>query len=295
MIRIYLDSLLLVAGSTFALDLVTLWAVRQISGRDVSGCRLAAAAAFSTAVFVTWVGLAQAGLTNLRSGASLLAAVLAAGGSLIFVFPGMPLRCLASALFHRYLLTALAGGAATAAYSATRGSLAAAFIAAVGTVAMAAEAGWGAVHRGIRDGLFVVPVQIDFGADRVSLRALIDTGNRLRDPASGNPVIIVEYGAIEFALPREVRGALSQSGDDFAARARAIAGSAWSSRFRAVPYSSIGRKRGMMVGFRPDQVRVADGRRTVITSRVVVCVHTSALCPGGDYRALVNPDILAAA
>lgn len=303
MIRLYVDSLLLLAGSTFILDIVTLWAVRQMGGALASKARsaprprprFAAGAGLSTAVFVAMVGLAQAGLVDLTSGVSLLAGTAAAGGSLILCFPGISLRGAVIALFYRFLLTALAGGAATAAYSLTDGNMAASFVAAITAVCITAEAGWGAVHRGIRDGLFVVPVDIDFGADRVSFQALIDTGNRLRDPASGNPVIIVEYGAIEAALPREVRAALAGPDDDFVARARAVAGSAWSSRFRAVPYSSVGREKGMMVGFRPDRVRVADGRRMVITSRAVVCVHTSALCPGGNYRALVNPDILTAA
>ena len=155
-----------------------------------------------------------------------------------------------------------------------------------------AEAGWGAVHRGIRDGLFVVPVDIDFGADRVSVQALIDTGNRLRDPASGNPVIIVEYGAIESALPWQVRAALAKSDDDFMARARAVAGSTWSSRFRAVPYSSVGRE-GMMVGFRPD--RCAWRTAGEWSLRAPGMRSLSALCPGGNYRALVNPDILTVA
>ena len=234
MIRLYIDSLLLLAGSTFILDFVTLWAVRQMGGagaprsrsRSGSRPRLAAAAGLSTAVFVAMVSLAQAGLVDLKSGVSILAAAAAAGASLILAFPGMSPRGVVTALFYRSLLTALAGGAATAAYSFTAGSLAASFIAAIATVAMAAEAGWGAVHRGIRDGLFVVPVDIDFGADRVSVQALIDTGNRLRDPVSGNPVIIVEYGAMESALPQEVRAALGRSDDDFMARARAVAGSA---------------------------------------------------------------------
>ena len=302
MIRLYVDSLLLVAGSTFILDLVALWAVRQMGGVGAPMAassrrrpRLAAGAGLSTAVFVAMVSLSQAGLVNLKSGLSILAAAIAAGASLILAFPGMSPRGVVTALFYRSLLIALAGGAATAAYSLTSGSRAASFIAAIAAVGIVAEAGWGAVHRGIRDGLFVVPVDIDFGADRVSVQALIDTGNRLRDPASGNPVIIVEYGAIQSLLPCEIRAALARPDDDFMARACAVADSSWSSRFRAVPYSSVGREKGMMVGFKPDRVRVADGRRMITTSRAVVCVHASTLCPGGNYRALVNPDILTAA
>lgn len=167
MIRLYVDSLLLVAGSTFILDLVALWAVRQMGGVGAPMAassrrrpRLAAGAGLSTAVFVAMVSLSQAGLVNLKSGLSILAAAIAAGASLILAFPGMSLRGVVTALFYRSLLIALAGGAATAAYSFTSGSRAASFIAAIAAVGIAAEAGWGAVHRGIRDVLVFRPTLI---------------------------------------------------------------------------------------------------------------------------------------
>ena len=138
MIRLYVDSLLLVAGSTFILDLATLWAVQQMGGvnapmaasRSRPRFRLAAGAALSTAVFVAMVSLSQAGLVDLKSGLSFLVAASAGGASLILAFPGMSPRGAVTAAFYRSLLIALAGGAATAAYSFTSGNRTASFIAA---------------------------------------------------------------------------------------------------------------------------------------------------------------------
>ncbi|HOB41806.1 MAG TPA: sigma-E processing peptidase SpoIIGA [Bacillota bacterium] len=294
MIRIYLDSLLLLAGGTFVLDFLTLWAVGQISRRSTRASKLMRASVLSASSFVAIVILSDLGIIILSSPMSLTVALLAAGASLVIAFPGMDARELIVALFYRYLLTVMAGGAATAAYSAAGGSRPLSFIASVATVMLVAEAGWGAVHRGMREGLFYVPISIRFDRYSVSLTALIDTGNLLRDPISGVPAIIVEYSAIEPILPHTIKAMLEISDGDFAAAAAAIAESPWSTRFRAVPYSSVGQTRGLMVGFRPSEVRVIDGKKEISTDRAIICVHNASLCSNGKYRALLNPEILTA-
>ena len=62
-----------------------------------------------------------------------------------------------------------------------------------------------------------------------------------------------------------------------------------------MPYSSVGTDKGMMVGFRPDSVKVENGIGSVMTSRAIVCVSPSQLSPDRRYRGLVNPDIFGAA
>jgi stage II sporulation protein GA (sporulation sigma-E factor processing peptidase) len=293
--RVYVDSLFLVFGGTFILDALALWAIRQILRLRSTRSRLLGGAAVSATVFVVVVALSDIGLFNITSTISLGLAILLTAVSIRIAFPGTPLKIMASALFHRYLLTVMAGGAGVVARAATGGNPLVSFLAAVSTILLVAEAGWGAVHRGIRDGLFFVPVSIFFGSGAVSVWALIDTGNRLRDPLSGNPVIIVEYSAIEGVLPPDIREPVRNSGSDFSTAAAAIAESGWSARFRAVPYTSIGQERGLLVGFRPDEVRVSEGNREISTRHAVVCVHSARLCSDGKYRALLNPDILTTA
>ncbi|MDD2201505.1 MAG: sigma-E processing peptidase SpoIIGA [Firmicutes bacterium] len=294
MVRIYLDSLLLLIGGTFALDFLTLWAVGHISGRPTRAPRLAKAALISAILFVAVVALSDLNVVALASPASLAIALLAAGASLAIAYPGIGVRAFVISLFYRYLLTVMAGGAAVAAHAAASGSKPLSFLAAIATVIFVAEAGWGAVHRGMREGLFYVPVSIRFGHRSVSLTALIDTGNLLRDPLSGVPAVIVEYSAIEPLLPHGIRASVQASDTDFVAAARAIADSPWSTRFRAVPYSSVGQTRGLMIGFRPSEIRLLDGKKEISTDRAIVCVHNSSFCPTGKYRALLNPEILIA-
>ena len=92
MVRIYLDSLLLLIGGTFALEFLTLWAVGQISRRPTRAPRLAGAALVTALSFVTVVAL-----SDLESSCSSITYVngdcaLASGASLSIAYSGMNLR-----------------------------------------------------------------------------------------------------------------------------------------------------------------------------------------------------------
>lgn len=297
MVRVYIDIgvMLSLAGSTFVLDAVTLWAVGQIRDARVSMGRVTAGAAFTSAAFMVCVFLRDLGVIDIRSPLSMGAALAASLVALRIAFPGIGRRELGLAMAYRYLLAALACGIAVAVKELTAVNSAASTIVAAASVLVVAEAGWGAVHRGIRHGLLVVPVTVCFGGQDASFSALVDTGNRLRDPISGAPAIIVELEALKSILPCDIFTTLMTWDHDMAGLAEAMGQTQWSWRFRAVPYSSIGKKKGIMAAFRPDRVTVEDGVGSVITSRAIVCVYCSDLSSDRRYRALVNPDIFSAA
>ncbi len=163
--------------------------------------------------------------------------------------------------------------------------------------------------------------------------ALVDTGNRLRDPLSDSPVVIVEYRAVGAILPPAFDPAPARRGGRAAgaraARARAsgvrapedgeafdpagggeegpsdlddepdlgrlaaaLGGSPWSARLRVIPFTSLGRSSGLLVGFRPDEFVVGRRGRAVRRTDVVVCVSPRPLSAEGTYRALVPPEVL---
>ena len=287
--------MLSLAGSAFVLDVVTLWAVGQIRDARVGMGRVTAGAAFTSTAFMACVLLRDLGIIDLRSPLSIATALVASLVALRITFPGIGRRELGLTMVYRYLLAALACGIAVAVKELTGVNPAASTLVAAASVLVVAEAGWGAVHRGIRHRLLVVPVTVCFGGQDASFSALVDTGNRLRDPISGAPAIIVELEALKSILPDDIVMTLKTWDHDMAGLAEAMSRTQWSWRFRAVPYSSIGRKKGIMAAFRPDRVTVEDGVGSVITSRAIVCVYCSDLSSDRRYRALVNPDIFSAA
>ena len=161
---------------------------------------------------------------------------------------------------------------------------------------------------------FCVPCRVEVEGNQVEFRGLVDTGNRLRDPLSNDPVLIVDYPALGRLLPPGLlavwrggggREGWAVGGEDEAEEAatgtddpdlgrltEALGGTAWLARVRLIPFSSLGRANGLLVGFRPDAVIVGRGERSVRRTDVVVCVSPRPLSPEGGYRALVPPEIL---
>ena len=110
------------------------------------------------------------------------------------------------------------------------------------------------------------------GDHRVELNALIDTGNRLQEPISGQPVVIAAEHKIRSVLP-----------ENFAA---ADAAGRLPPGFRLVGYKSLSGS-GKMVCFRPDELLVSTGDGWLSAPDVWVAVYPGKL-PGNVY-ALAPP------
>jgi len=143
------------------------------------------------------------------------------------------------------------------------------------------------------DNGYLYKIEIFFGEEVVSLVALLDTGNRLVDPLSQNPVIVVELDGIKDALLPEVRSIFEQSDEynlDFAAIA--LTNSAWISRFRIIPFTALEKTTGVLIGFRPDKVRVSVSDVWHDVENVIIAVCNKRLCNDSRYRALIHPGII---
>ena len=141
--------------------------------------------------------------------------------------------------------------------------------------------------------LLNVPVVLTIYGKRIPFTALMDTGNQLSDPLTQQPVIVVELSAIREALPVELLAVLeNQDEPDPVALVEAMQDHRWSNRLRLIPYRSLGKSGGMLVGFRPDKVELMHGGQMVTVERVVVALYHRRLSETDDYRALLSPKIL---
>lgn len=111
------------------------------------------------------------------------------------------------------------------------------------------------------------------GEKQVAVRALIDSGNSLVEPVSGKPVCVVE---------EEVFRYLWESGGHL---------------FRAVPYHSIGKKRGILEGYLLPELYVElDGMRKVF-HEVYIAVSPETISAADvpeaeSIKMIMNPRIL---
>lgn len=130
------------------------------------------------------------------------------------------------------------------------------------TLALAAAAGWaasGLLFRGsAKHGLLQKDTRelwLSFCGKETRITALYDTGNELTDPATGLPVLILEPEAAERLLPPELAWLPRELTADNAAALLPRIPSGLRTRFRLAPYCALGRESGLLLAFRPDEVR----------------------------------------
>ncbi len=138
------------------------------------------------------------------------------------------------------------------------------------------------------------PIKIFFENENVDLNALVDTGNSLKDPLSQSPVIIAEFDKIKCFIPDELQNLfannLENSPESFLQN---VTDDSFFNRLRMIPFHSIGKENGMLIGFKPDAIEIQDKKEnTKIINDVVVGIYNSALSKNGNYQALINPEIL---
>jgi len=121
--------------------------------------------------------------------------------------------------------------------------------------------------------------------------ALVDTGHSLRDPLSQSPVIVAEFEQVQEFLPEGLKGLFHDRKENNLASVLGDNEGPFYQRIRMIPFTSIGKASGMLIGFKPDKVMVGTG-----TSRqdVVIGIYNDRLSADGRYQGLVSPEILVA-
>ncbi len=152
---------------------------------------------------------------------------------------------------------------------------------------------WDYIQNRIKRDKIVLKVEMRFEEKKLYLDALVDTGNSLKDPLTNAPVMITEYDTIKELLPDDVQRIFEQKGEnDLNAIAEIMTLSKWAARFRIIPFRSLGRENGMLVGFRPDEITIFDNEREIQSNNIIVAIYRKNLSKDGEYGALIHPEML---
>ena len=146
--------------------------------------------------------------------------------------------------------------------------------------------GWGILQNKLSKDTMYRKVGIAFDGEEVWLDALLDTGNSLCEPFSGTPVIVAEYASLRPILPPELR-----TGEDSLTAVETIRDEKLRGRIRMIPFSSLGKEHGMLVGFLPDRAWILENESLRETGDVVVAIYTRQLSKDQSYGALLPPQL----
>lgn len=137
-------------------------------------------------------------------------------------------------------------------------------------------------HMGRQNAQQVLPAVLRIGDKTLGLRALVDTGNHLVDPATNQPVLVVDgtmlSGWLEqdtltadaLARPVEAMARLSEQGG--------------AHRYRLLPYRAVGVDAGLLLAVRLDSAKIGVERY----EGAIAALSPTPVSDGGDYQALVG-------
>jgi len=162
------------------------------------------------------------------------------------------------------------------------------------TVGIIIKIFWEVIQSKITREKTLIPVKIAFDNRVIDLPALIDTGNSLKDPLTNMPVMVVEFKALEQLLPQEIKSIFENSREnDLNCVTAIISNSKWFSRFRLIPFSSLGKENGMLIGFKPDFIEIGEEEEKRDIKNVIVGIYNRSLSRDDNYKALLGPDLVA--
>jgi stage II sporulation protein GA (sporulation sigma-E factor processing peptidase) len=162
------------------------------------------------------------------------------------------------------------------------------------TVGIIIKIFWEVIQSRISKEKLLIPVKIAFDNRMIDLSALIDTGNSLKDPLTNIPVMVVEFNALQELLPTEIKSIFENSKeDDLNCVTSIISTSKWFSRFRLIPFSSLGKENGMLIGFKPDYIEIGEEEEKKDIKNVIVGIYNRSLSRNEKYKALLGPELVA--
>lgn len=160
-------------------------------------------------------------------------------------------------------------------------------------VAIIIKVFWEVIQVRLTRDKLLLPLIITFEKKTIGMEALVDTGNSLHDPLTNMPVVVVEFKVIKELLPPDIKLIFEQSKEnDLASVTDIVSKSAWFSRFRLIPFTSLGKENGMLLGFKPDYIEIGKDSEKKGVSEVIVGIYNRALSKNEKYNALLSPELI---
>ena len=131
-------------------------------------------------------------------------------------------------------------------------------------------------------------VEIEYNEKITKIRAIIDSGNLLKDPITGSSVIVVERKKLVEMIDNKILDNL----ENIISGEYEIVDEEYISKFRLIPFSSLGKQNGMLLGFKPDVLRIYfdDIQRKI--DKVIIAIYDKDITKNDEYSGIVGLEIL---
>ena len=131
----------------------------------------------------------------------------------------------------------------------------------------------------------IYEVEIFYKEKSSNIKVILDTGNLLTEPITKTPVLIVEAPKLRNVIPGNILNNIDNiiSNYDFEDIDEEIR-----ARCCVIPFSSIGKNNGIIIGFRPDYIKIYTEEGEEIRKKVIVGIYNNKIAKNGLYSGLIG-------
>lgn len=122
------------------------------------------------------------------------------------------------------------------------------------------------------------------------VHALVDTGNLLKEPITGNSVIVVEKQKLYNLIPNNILDNIEEI--MYGNKNLENIDSEYISKLRLIPFSSLGMPNGMLIGAKVDKIKIKFEEEDIYVENVIAGIYNKSLTKNGLYNALIGLDLL---
>ncbi len=135
-------------------------------------------------------------------------------------------------------------------------------------------------------------IEIKINQKNIKTKAMIDTGNFLKEPITNTPVIVMEHTLLYECIPKEILNHMENIlGGDFSEIPDKVK-EEYISRLKVIPFSSLGKQNGMLLGIKADSVKIEKEEEEKINQDVIIGIYNKSLTKKGEYRALLGIELI---
>lgn len=138
----------------------------------------------------------------------------------------------------------------------------------------------------------IYKIEIKLNGKEIKTKALVDTGNMLKEPITNTPVVVIERSLLYDVIPKEILNHLEEIiGGDFEKIPEEIKNE-YISKLKLIPFSSLGKQNGMLIGIKPEYLKIIKEEEIDVKENIILGIYDKSLTKKGEYRALMGMEFV---
>lgn len=135
-------------------------------------------------------------------------------------------------------------------------------------------------------------IEIFIEDKKIETSAMIDTGNMLKEPITNTPVIVVEHTLLYDIIPNQILNNIDEILSGNLESIEEELQEKYLTKLKFIPYSSIGKSNGMLLGIKADKIIIRNEEETKKIEKVILAIYNKSLTKRGEYRALLGINMI---